>query len=729
MYTLPGLELGRFRRHRMARLAILVIAVIPALYGCLYLASNWEPTEHIDRLDAAIVNEDVSAPLPDSPDGTPGGTLSAGADLTEELTTSDDAGFTWTAEDEVSAQQGLADGRYVAVLRIPRNFSSDIASAGEDHPQRAQLTLHTDDAHNYIVGTIAKQVLESVRMNLNETVTGDYVDQVYLGFNEIQAKMSEASDGANQVADGASDLKDGTGELTTGTGEARKGSDELANGLDQLSDGADQLSSGADELSDGASKLADGTATAADKSGDLADGAQQVADGTGQLATTADEVNDKAQDVRDRVDAFDKEATPIIEANRKALADARETAGTDLREKVDTLAERYPDDPDVQALADSLDSYLDTLDEYADQAAAAADRLEAARTNIRKAVDAAAAKVNAAASAMHRLDDGATKVSDGAHQLHDGLTTLDDGAQRLDDGAATLRDGAAKLATASDTAATGGHRLADGLVTLDDGAQRLDEGANELKSGSRELADGIAEGATQVPTYSAQDRATRSGVVAVPVEGSAERDHAVQTYGEGLAPFFLSLALWIGGMITYMVINAVPYRALASSARSWRIAWSGYAPGIFFGALQVAVIFIVLPLTLDFTVPSWLATVGFAMLVAASFHAIHQLCIVALGTIGRLVALVLLMLQIGAAGGTYPIATTPAFFQAISPFLPMTYAVQGMRGLIAGGNTMGVVHAALMLLLFGVIALAASAFIASRKRVLTVSRLYPSLEV
>lgn len=743
MYTLPGLELGRFRRTTMARLAMLVIAVIPALYGCLYLASNWEPTNHLDRLDAAVVNADIRADLPDKPDGSKGGTLSAGDDLTEELTTSDDAGFHWHEVDEKTAQRGLESGRYVAVLRIPTTFSSDIASSGKDDPRRARLTIDTDDAHNYIVGTIAKQVLESIRTNLNETVTGDYVDQVYVGFNEIQAKMEEASDGADQIADGSSDLKDGTTQLAEGTGTAKDGSGQLATGLDKLSNGTGELSNGADQLADGASTLHSGTGDLvagtgeiADKSGDLADGAQKVADGTGQLATKADQIDARAAAVRERVDEFDDAATPVISQHRKDLSGARDTASTDLRTKVDDLAERYPDDPDVQALAKDMDSYVDTLDRYGDEAKARADRVETARRNVRQTVDGAADKIDDAASAIHQLNDGASQVADGADRLHGGLVQLDQGANRLNDGAAQLDSGASKLsegagqlAEGADTAATAGHQLADGLVKLDDGATRLDEGAGKLKSGTRELADGIASGAEQVPTYSDADRATRSDVVAVPVDGHAQRDHEVTTYGEGLAPFFLSLALWIGGMITYMVINAVPYRALASSARSWRIAWSGYAPGVFFGVAQVLVIFLVLTLTLDFTVPSWLATVAFALLIAASFHAIHQLCIAALGTIGRLVALVLLMLQIGAAGGTYPVETTPAFFQAISPFLPMTYAVSGLRGLIAGGNAVGVLHASVMLVLFGAVALAATAYVSSRKRVMTLSRLYPSLEI
>ena len=100
-----------------------------------------------------------------------------------------------------------------------------------------------------------------------------------------------------------------------------------------------------------------------------------------------------------------------------------------------------------------------------------------------------------------------------------------------------------------------------------------------------------------------------------------------------------------------------------------------------------------------------------------------------MGIPGRLVALILLMLQIGAAGGTHPVETTPPFFQAMALFLPMTYAVERLRGLIAGGNILGVAHSTVMLLVFGAGTLTLSAFVSSRKRVVTVAQLYPSLEL
>ena len=97
-------------------------------------------------------------------------------------------------------------------------------------------------------------------------------------------------------------------------------------------------------------------------------------------------------------------------------------------------------------------------------------------------------------------------------------------------------------------------------------------------------------------------------------------------------------------------------------------------------------------------------------------------------TVG-LIALVLLMIQIASAGGTYPVQTAPGIFQIISPFLPMTHAVNGLRTLIAGGDMFIAGQAAVVLLLMLLISLVATVIVCSRKRMVTLTQLHPSLQL
>ncbi|NAZ83154.1 hypothetical protein GTR02_15140 [Kineococcus sp. R8] len=240
MTSLPWLELARFRRSLLTKLALVVVVVVPCLYGGLYLAANWDPTGELARLDAAVVDLDVPAPSTGA-DGTTT-TVDAGGQIVRQVTTAGAAGFTWHEVSAQRAAEGLEDGDYAAVMTIPAGFSADLVSAGGADPRRAQLSVVTDDAANYVVGNVAGTITTTLRDSLATSTTARYLDNVYVGFNAVHAQVSRAADGAAGLADGAR--------------SADAGADQLTVGLGDLDDGAAQLAAGAGEVSAGATTLA-----------------------------------------------------------------------------------------------------------------------------------------------------------------------------------------------------------------------------------------------------------------------------------------------------------------------------------------------------------------------------------------------------------------------------------------------------------------------------------------
>ena len=728
MFSLPWLELTRFKRHTITRLAIIVVAVIPAIYGGLYLASNWAPTEHLDKLQAAVVNHDEGAEKPNSD----GEELNAGDELVDQITPKGEGGFDWQETSLKEANDGLAEGKYFAILEIPSNFSERLVSTGgddPDDPEQAGLDLRTDDAHNFIVGQLAGTVLNEIKSGLNETTTAEYVSEVYIGFNDIHSATEKAADGASELNDGATELHEGTGTLVDGTKTLDDGVGTLGTGINDLDEGAGKLVKGSGDLKTGADTLAKSTTEAKNGSKKVSDGAGQVADGTGELHDVADEATEKAEDVRSKADDLVEGARPKLKQAEDDLDSARTSVSEDMDDRIAQLRKDYPDDPNVAKLADDMDTLGGDLDDAHERAKKATDDAKKLEDPVKNAVDDVMTKIRDADKKIGKLDNGAQQVATGASDLHSGLVKLDAGAGDLAKGAGDLNDGVIQLKDGTAKAKTGVADLKDGSSQLVDGSTKLDKGAGKLQDGSGELADKLEEGLEQIPTYDKSDRENRSDVVAMPVDAQKLKDNAVDAYGEGLAAFFVSLALWIGGMITYMVINAIPYRALMSPAKSSRVAWAGYVPGILFGIAQVAVLYAVLTFALDFSAGAWVWTLLFSILVAASFHAVHQLCVAALGGVGRLIALVLLMIQIASAGGTYPVETAPGIFQIISPFLPMTHAVNGLRTLIAGGDMFIAVQSAVILLLMTAIFLVATTVVCGRKRMVTLTQLHPSLSL
>ena len=203
--------------------------------------------------------------------------------------------------------------------------------------------------------------------------------------------------------------------------------------------------------------------------------------------------------------------------------------------------------------------------------------------------------------------------------------------------------------------------------------------------------------------------------------------HKAATYGVGFAPYFLALALWVGAMITYMLLRPLTRRYLMSGAPAGRVALAGWLPGLVVGVVQALVLFVVLRLALGLApVRPW-ATLGYLFLTAAAFTALLQWLGARLGPAGRLVALAVLMLQLTSSGGTYPVQTSPGFFGAIHPYLPMSYVVDGLRHLIDGGSTGTVIVGVVVLAGFAAAAFAATTLAARRARVLSPRVLHPEL--
>lgn len=768
LLSLPWLELARFRRSVITKLALVVVVVIPCLYGGLYLASNWSPTTRLGSLDAAVVNEDVAVQSTGSDGRTT--TVDAGGQIVREVTTAGAAGFTWHEVSASTARKGLEDGDYAAVMTVPADFSADLVSSGGTDPRKAELAVTTDDADNYIVGNVASSLTTTLRDSLAATTTAQYLDNVYVGFNDLHARISSAADGAGTLADGARSADTGAEQLTVGLGDLDDGATTLAAGsaalsagASRLADGTAQLSTGAASAASGAERLSGGLQQVRTATTDLPTQTRQLADGAAAVSTGAAQVAAGTARVAAAADGIDSAATGLTDVPGRltALGDdlgtaaddlgtARAALGGDVLDQARAVAAAHPEDPAAARLLSDLQSVQTQLDPQLDRIGAglagAATSVTTAGTDLGTAartLDAARGDIDGLSAGATQVAGGAAAVSTGADALAQaaptltgGIATAADGAQalaagnrQLATGAASAAFGARDLSTGADRVDSGAQRLAAGATSARDGAAQLADGTAQLADGSTQLADGLRSGADAIPTYDDADRANRSVVAASPVQSLFTRAHAVSAYGEGLAPYFICLSLWIGGMITYMVLRAVSPRALATTASSWRAGLSGWLPGAGFAIVQAAALFATLHWFLDFSAADTGAAVAFAMLVGVVFTSIHQCFNALLGGIGRLVALVLLMLQLASAGGTYPVSTAGPFFEAISPYLPMTHAVAGLRRLIAEGMTGAVWLDVLTLLAFGALAIGVTLFACHRRRTWTITKLHPSLSL
>ncbi|MGQ4384179.1 YhgE/Pip family protein [Streptomyces sp. SAS_270] len=689
---LAVLELRRFGRGRLPRAALAALLLLPLLYGALYLWSFWDPYGRLDRIPVALVNDDKGATAA-------GKKVAAGDDITEGLRDSDT--FEWHEVSAAEARAGVEDGTYYLSLTMPSDFSKKIASSSGGSPETGALQVRTNDANNYIVGQISRTVFSEVRTAASTKASRSFLDKIFVSFSDIHGQTEKAAKGADKLTGGIGKAEKGSKDLADGLKEAKKGSGKLSGGLKKLNTGAGDLEDGSRQVADGTQKLADKVNGVADKVGPFLKGNEKSIGDTAQL------VADSASGIRDNLDTLVKTA-PIAAKGAHTASDtlnavykARcedlplpDAACPDLKKAKQAAADVAKVADDVNTLIADQDGDLDKLDKnlatLQKQAQALADRSPHLSEDLTDSV-----------SKINKLNEGAGKVAAGAKTLHTGLGTAKTGAADLDTGVGKLK--------------TGAYDLNGGMYKLGDG--------------SGKLAGGLHDGAGQIPDYDKKDRDERTGVMSDPVRLASKDLHHAPNYGTGFAPYFIPLSLWVGAMVAYMLIPPLNRRALAAGGSAWRIALAGWLPVAALGVLQTAALMSVLHWAIGLEMVRAAGTVGFLFLVTACFAAIVQWLNARFGAAGRILVLALLMLQLTSAGGTYPVQTSPGFFNAIHPFLPMSYVVAALRRLITGGGLGPVWQACAVLVAFTAGALALTALSAHRKQVWTLDRLHPELSL
>ena len=394
-------------------------------------------------------------------------------------------------------------------------------------------------------------------------------------------------------------------------------------------------------------------------------------------------------------------------------------------------------------------------------------------------IDGIYASVGELGGALSDAADGATQLADGATDLSTGLTSYTEGVDSLSSGLADLNYGASNLsglttgvseytAGVSQLASTlaainpaiqaqitdpqlkgtlqavvdglnqasaGGGTLttqtadavggiqygisqsASGASQLAEGSGPLTTGAKELTSGAKELSTGLSEGAALVPTADdATDTTTNAEIAAEPITLSVTTDNEVSEPAQAIATFFIPLGLWLGALAVFLVLTLPSYRSLSSTARNGRIVAATLIRASVVTVVQAVLLVLLLHVVVGVDWALAPATAGFALLMALAFAAFHYFLIAALGRGGLVISLFLLAIQLTSTGGVYPIEALAAPFQAVSPFLPLTYAVEGMYTILSGGSPQSAITAAFALLALGVVSVALSVFAVKRIR-------------
>lgn len=665
------------RSNRIA--TTVLVAVVPALVLGIFVGALAAADRGDAHVPAAIVNQDRFVQAKGA-DGR-ATTIAAGrllvTGLTKPAKPASGATIDWRLSNAAQAADLLRSGKVYAVVTIPRGFSKSVATVAGTTPERASITITTDDTHGYVVGQLNQTLGDTFTRSVGTVLTTNVVKGLYGGYSTLRTSLGKAAEGANglgagtaSLAGGLTKLAGGQRSVVSGAAGLASGADGLASGADQLSAGLDQAASGTRSAASGADQLASGVNSYTRGVDSLASGLQRLASGTTGL-----------QKLPGGVEQY----TSAVTRSKNALAGV--------------IAADPTITPRTRAALQQVERGLATLSSSGPSLVAGAKGAATAHS----AIASSASGASRLAGASGGLRSGAGSLAPGLRQVASGIgssaagaSSLGEGARRLGSGATGLVSGASKLAVGITSSAAGATKLADG---------------------QKSLGKGLATAAEKLPNATPSQVSHIADVVAQPVSAKAVRQHETQSIAQVVAALLIPIGLWVGAIASVLLFGAVRRHLLTTGIPTGRLVTGAFVRGALLAAGQAVLLAALLQVALQ---PP-LATLPLVLLVsvvaAVSFLTLNQLLVAALGRVGIVVSLVLLAFQLVAAGGLYPVELLSAPFQVLSPYLPITAAVDALQAVLTGGDpTAAVTSAVAVLVLYGLVAFLLTAAVVARRR-------------
>ncbi|WP_346940598.1 YhgE/Pip domain-containing protein [uncultured Clostridium sp.] len=739
---IAGKDIKSIFKNRFIRISVVAIIVVPLLYSLLYLDAFWDPYARVKDMTIAVVNEDGGALL----DGKKVNygedvveNLKSNGDIGWEFTSNEKAdeglenkGYYAKfvipesfSKNVVAAKDGkpqVADLKFVCNEK--KNFLAAQINLQVKNTLKEEIVSTV--SNNYV--TVAFDSLYKAKDGLVKASDGS--NELYKGIGQINDNVPMLVEGANKLGDGATQLKDGQGELNSGIKSVNNGLSEanskvsnLSPGVNKLYDGSGALTGGSkglysafnttiypavNSLKDGANELngklkdgesnvkalkegGEGLKTASDDVAALSTGVnkgyqESVKGGVDELISGVNTSSEKMNEIA-------KSILTAVELNPEL---AKDPNIKDALVNIQALRQETSETPkkiqELQAGTEEFGNKLGKLNGVVNGYTGKVKKLATGTVALTDSVNEAGVAVNKISGGLNSLEAGLNEntkdsfgyglksVSDNMVALNSGLGELKSNIPALSGGIQALYNGSNQLVEGSNKLVDGQNQLSTGVTELTNKVPELEDGVEKLYKGSNELATGLKDGAGEMKAGLINSSKEMGDFVSAPINMKNEPVNKVPNYGTGFAPYFISLSLWIGAIMMFFVISAKTDDDFGLSKFDKVI--GKYLSFGFIGLLQaILVSVVVLGLGLNPTsTVMYFTSIIFLSLV---FIAIIQCLISLFGDAGRLLGIVLLILQLTACAGTFPLEIVPKFFKVINPYMPFTYSVELLREVIS----------------------------------------------
>ncbi len=687
-------------RNKIKLLSVLVVILMPLAYGFIYLWASWDPYSNMKNVSVAIVNEDVGTVYDNKQENF-------GQQIVDKIL--EEKVVNWQTVSSTEALNGLDSQKYYAMVLIPQTFSADIASAAGDDPHQAKIQWRTKDSTSYLFTKYFDAVMKELSKKINEQIAGNFGVEAEKQVSDLTSKLNEASGGAGTLASGLGTLQDGSQSLSTNLYKAYDGANSLNNGLEELNIKSYDLSSGISSAKEGAASLRTGLQTANSGASSLSsglatlqNGSTQLKNGTYQAYIGANQLSNGTSQMNSQLQTVNQELQPLYPSIEQA-------------------------GQIINALNNSSTTPID-IPNYITDAKNKKDQLLNGQQQIANGANTLAVSMGALDSGVSSLTTGITSAKQGADTLSNGVNHLYIGSGDLYNGLDKLYSGSQQFSQGVGQAYNGSSDLTSGLSQLADGGQQLYTGIGEAKNGAKTLSSKLSDGTAEIKNKLSKDKLDK--LVTVINESVVVSNASVdtnQTYGSALAPYFISLALWMGALMLALLMPTRDTQLIINNVARQKITWQKTILPTVVGLAQTAALLFAVIVGLQLQVKYLVPFILFCLLTSFCFISTMQFISYRLDKIGELVGIILMLIQLTSSSGTFPVQSTPRIFQILNPLMPMNYTIKGMRLLILGGSTTIIIKQALVLA--GMTITFILLKLLRTKNTVSASELYPLIEL
>ncbi|WP_088042657.1 YhgE/Pip domain-containing protein [Bacillus sp. EAC] len=685
-------EFGLLFKNKNLRIMSAIILLIPCLYAGFFVYSYFDPYGRIKNVPLVLVNNDKGTTADEKE-------IVIGNDLANELKKSKDLNV--TELNQKQAKQALKDNKYYIEIEIPSDFSENAMSAMDAHPEKAQLSYIANEGYNNTAASVGSSILEKVKEKLGDNVTKAYTKALLKAQKDIGNGMSKLADGGVKLTDGLSSAKSGTDKLSNGLKEFAKGTIQFNQGMSKLTGGANSAASGSSQLvagsekfnqglskiGNGSSRLSKGAQSLSEKSVELQNGIQQMLIGTTTLfnQVTQDntlvqdqsiQLNESVIDYANQIDQTTKQIGEYKTNTNKSIEDLKKSIQNndldkqqviDLLNSFETQLNKETQKGSTQDLLTKKDSLIDEIQSLSARQQSLSDRLGKLKAGQEQLLAGASA-----------FSDGQAQFAQGMKGLNEGIIAGQTGSNKLLEGYQSLSNGLNQLATGSNKLSDASTKISDGAGKLNDGTSQLADGLEKLTSGSGKLSNAL----TTVDDKLKEHQFTvnkAADAISKPVSLDSKPINHVKKYGDGFAPYGLTLGLYVG---LFLFTSVFPLLEIGSSKTgvSWFLGKLTIVFGV--GVIQAIIVDILL-LIIGVHVEHMTKFFLLSILTSWTFGAIFLFIQSAFGHYGRFICMFFLVLQLTSSGGTFPIEMLPKFFNNVHQWIPMTYSILGFKSVIS----------------------------------------------